>query len=49
MLTTLLSCHRSTLEKRLLNCHVWAKADFITYYEDAQTRRPVKWVFYTGN
>jgi len=25
MLTTLLSCHRSTLEKRLLNCHVWAK------------------------
>uniref|UniRef100_A0A453MI22 Uncharacterized protein n=1 Tax=Aegilops tauschii subsp. strangulata TaxID=200361 RepID=A0A453MI22_AEGTS len=30
------------------DCHVWAKADFITYYEDAQTRRPVKWIFYTG-
>jgi hypothetical protein len=31
------------------DCHVWTKADFITYYEDAATRRPVKWVFYTGN
>lgn len=30
------------------DCHVWTKADFITYYEDVQTRRPVKWVFYTG-
>lgn len=30
------------------DCHVWAKADFITYYEDVETRRPVKWVFYTG-
>lgn len=31
------------------DCHVWAKADFITYYEDVNTKRPVKWVFYTGN
>ncbi|TKV90155.1 hypothetical protein SEVIR_9G009900v4 [Setaria viridis] len=30
------------------DCHVWAKADFITYYEDVKTKRPVKWVFYTG-
>ncbi|KAL6843549.1 hypothetical protein ACP4OV_026611 [Aristida adscensionis] len=30
------------------DCHIWAKADFITYYEDVQTKRPVKWVFYTG-
>uniref|UniRef100_A0ACD5XA39 Uncharacterized protein n=1 Tax=Avena sativa TaxID=4498 RepID=A0ACD5XA39_AVESA len=30
------------------DCHVWTKADFITYYEDASTGRPVKWVFYTG-
>jgi hypothetical protein len=30
------------------DCHVWTKGDFITYYEDATTRRPVKWVFYTG-
>jgi hypothetical protein len=31
------------------DCHGCTKADFITYYEDANTRRPVKWVFYTGN
>ncbi|KAJ0492215.1 hypothetical protein HanIR_Chr12g0572341 [Helianthus annuus] len=30
------------------DCYVWEKADFITYYEDVVTRRPVKWVFYTG-
>ncbi|CAA6668314.1 unnamed protein product [Spirodela intermedia] len=29
-------------------CNVWEKADFITYYEDVATRRPVRWVFYTG-
>ncbi|XP_047052447.1 uncharacterized protein At4g14100-like [Lolium rigidum] len=29
------------------DCHVWTKADFITYYEDVATRRPVKWVFHT--
>lgn len=30
------------------DCHVWSKADFVTYYEEVGTRRPVKWVFYTG-
>ncbi|KAI3997801.1 hypothetical protein MKX01_007688 [Papaver californicum] len=29
-------------------CNVWEKADFITYYEDVVTKRPVHWVFYTG-
>ncbi|KAK3021109.1 hypothetical protein RJ639_045493 [Escallonia herrerae] len=29
-------------------CNVWDKADFITYYEDVVTKRPVHWVFYTG-
>ncbi|KAG5148568.1 hypothetical protein JHK82_015449 [Glycine max] len=29
-------------------CNVWEKVDFIVYYEDVLTRRPVKWVFYTG-
>ncbi|CAL9782418.1 unnamed protein product [Musa acuminata subsp. burmannicoides] len=29
-------------------CNVWTKADFIWYYEDVVTKRPVHWVFYTG-
>ncbi|ONI07795.1 hypothetical protein PRUPE_5G140200 [Prunus persica] len=29
-------------------CNVWEKVDFIWYYEDVLTRRPVHWVFYTG-
>ncbi|VVA28131.1 PREDICTED: At4g14100 [Prunus dulcis] len=29
-------------------CDVWEKADFISYYEDVATKRPVHWVFYTG-
>ncbi|XP_065851738.1 uncharacterized protein At4g14100-like [Euphorbia lathyris] len=29
-------------------CNVWEKVDFIWYYEDVATRRPVHWVFYTG-
>ncbi|TQD79428.1 hypothetical protein C1H46_035035 [Malus baccata] len=29
-------------------CNVWEKADFITYYEDVDTKRPVHWIFYTG-
>ncbi|KAL2629219.1 hypothetical protein R1flu_013905 [Riccia fluitans] len=29
-------------------CNVWAKVDFITYYEDVATQRPVGWQFYTG-
>ena len=28
-----------------IDCHVWGKADFIVYYEDALTRRPVRWNF----
>ncbi|KAF7838068.1 uncharacterized protein G2W53_006550 [Senna tora] len=27
-------------------CHVWEKVDFIWYYEDVLTRRPVRWDFY---
>ncbi|KAK8962170.1 hypothetical protein KSP40_PGU004501 [Platanthera guangdongensis] len=29
-------------------CNFWEKADFIRYYEDVATRRPVHWIFYTG-
>ncbi|KAL9249634.1 hypothetical protein AKJ16_DCAP04131 [Drosera capensis] len=29
-------------------CDVWTKADFIVYYEDKETKRPVRWRFYTG-
>lgn len=29
-------------------CNVWEKVDFIWYYEDVITKRPVYWVFYTG-
>ncbi|XAR50406.1 hypothetical protein NMG60_11004722 [Bertholletia excelsa] len=29
-------------------CNVWEKVDFIWYYEDVATLRPVYWVFYTG-
>lgn len=29
-------------------CHVWEKVDFIWYYEDVLTRRPVRWDFYDG-
>ncbi|XAR50405.1 hypothetical protein NMG60_11004721 [Bertholletia excelsa] len=29
-------------------CNVWEKVDFIWYYEDVTTRRPVYWVFYSG-
>ncbi|RZC62165.1 hypothetical protein C5167_023926 [Papaver somniferum] len=28
-------------------CNIWEKTDFITYYEDVVTKRPVHWVFYT--
>ncbi|GJT44380.1 glycosyl transferase [Tanacetum coccineum] len=30
-------------------CSVWEDAGFITYYEDAVTKRPVHWAFYTGD
>lgn len=29
-------------------CNAWTKVDFIWYYEDVATKRPVRWVFYTG-
>lgn len=29
-------------------CNVWQKVDFIWYYEDVLTHRPVHWLFYTG-
>ncbi|RZC62166.1 hypothetical protein C5167_023922 [Papaver somniferum] len=29
-------------------CNVWEKVDFIWYYEDVVTKRPVHWAFYTG-
>ena len=30
-------------------CNVWEKVDFILYYEDVETKRPVYWEFYTGS
>ncbi|KAG8080977.1 hypothetical protein GUJ93_ZPchr0007g4780 [Zizania palustris] len=30
------------------DCHIWTKVDFIWYYEDIVTHRPVRWNFYTG-
>ncbi|WOK95578.1 hypothetical protein Cni_G04285 [Canna indica] len=29
-------------------CDLWTKVDFIWYYEDVETRRPVRWDFFTG-
>ncbi|CAA7012990.1 unnamed protein product [Microthlaspi erraticum] len=29
-------------------CNVWEKVDFLWYYEDVITKRPVQWIFYTG-
>ncbi|KAF9606975.1 hypothetical protein IFM89_030394 [Coptis chinensis] len=29
-------------------CNVWEKVDFIWYYEDIATQRPVRWDFYDG-
>nr|XP_027126441.1 uncharacterized protein At4g14100-like [Coffea arabica] len=29
-------------------CNVWEKVDFIWYYEDVVTKRPVYWAFFTG-
>ncbi|KAG9160447.1 hypothetical protein Leryth_008848 [Lithospermum erythrorhizon] len=29
-------------------CNVWEKAEFLWYYEDVVTKRPVHWTFYTG-
>lgn len=30
-------------------CNEWEKVDFIWYYEDVVTKRPVQWIFYTGD
>ncbi|KAL8223990.1 hypothetical protein R6Q57_019465 [Mikania cordata] len=30
-------------------CDVWEKVEFIWYYEDVVTKRPVRWDFYDGN
>ncbi|XVF49493.1 hypothetical protein PTKIN_Ptkin04bG0017600 [Pterospermum kingtungense] len=35
-------------EKDGFLCNVWQKVDFIWYYEDVITKKPVFWVFYTG-
>ncbi|MCO5579247.1 hypothetical protein L7F22_033101 [Adiantum nelumboides] len=29
-------------------CNVWSKADFIVYYEDVDSSRPVRWIFSSG-
>ncbi|KAL9246212.1 hypothetical protein vseg_019776 [Gypsophila vaccaria] len=29
-------------------CNVWEKVEFIWYYEDVVSKRPVQWIFYTG-
>ncbi|CAL5361728.1 unnamed protein product [Camellia sinensis] len=29
-------------------CNVWTKVEFVWYYEDVATKRPVFWVFYSG-
>ncbi|KAG7578443.1 hypothetical protein ISN45_Aa03g026260 [Arabidopsis thaliana x Arabidopsis arenosa] len=29
-------------------CNVWEKVEFLWYYEDIVTKRPVQWIFYTG-
>lgn len=29
-------------------CNAWTKVDFIWYYEDVLTKRPVSWTFFTG-
>eukprot|EP00897_Mesotaenium_endlicherianum_P008898 jgi/Mesen1/8036/ME000428S07240 len=31
-----------------VECNVFSKAEFITYYEDVQAKVPVKWQFFTG-
>lgn len=30
------------------DCHVWEKADFITYWESVELAKPVQWTFFTG-
>ncbi|KAG0590149.1 hypothetical protein KC19_1G076300 [Ceratodon purpureus] len=35
-------------EKDGFKCNVWEKVEFIRYYEDVETKRPVSWYFYTS-
>ncbi|XP_044951502.1 uncharacterized protein At4g14100-like [Hordeum vulgare subsp. vulgare] len=30
------------------DCHLWTKVDFVWYYEDVLTHRPVRWNFFNG-
>jgi hypothetical protein len=30
------------------DCHLWTKVDFIWYYEEVATGRPVRWNFFNG-
>ena len=30
------------------DCHLWTKVDFVWYYEDVVTHRPVRWNFFNG-
>ncbi|TVU41269.1 hypothetical protein EJB05_14772, partial [Eragrostis curvula] len=30
------------------DCHLWTKVDFVWYYEDVATGRPVRWNFFNG-
>ncbi|KAM3295799.1 hypothetical protein ACQJBY_038228 [Aegilops geniculata] len=30
------------------DCHLWIKVDFVWYYEDVLTHRPVRWNFFNG-
>ncbi|XP_062190349.1 uncharacterized protein At4g14100-like [Phragmites australis] len=30
------------------DCHVWTKVDFVWYYEEVATGRPVRWNFFNG-
>jgi len=30
-------------------CNAWNKIDFLWYYEDVLTKRPVQWYFFTGS
>ncbi|KAH6798549.1 transferring glycosyl group transferase [Perilla frutescens var. frutescens] len=36
------------VEKDGFLCNLWTKVDFIWYYEDVVTKRPVAWDFYSG-
>jgi hypothetical protein len=31
------------------DCHLWTKVDFIWYYEEVATGRPVRWNFFNGS